>query len=198
MVVSAANADLLAAATPARAATADSPATPRPAPPAAAQPAASAFDFQLTAIDGKPMPLSTWRGQVMLLVNTASFCGFTPQYEGLQKLQEHYAKRGFTVLGVPSGDFKSQEYADNGKIREFCDATFGITFPLAEKSVVTGPNAIPLYRWVKSRIAANNQPQWNFHKFLIGRDGQVIAGFKSATTPDSAELTSAIEKALTA
>lgn len=199
MVVSASNADLLSAATPAMAATADGPAPTTVTTKAAAAPAArSAYDFQLTAIDGKPMPLAAWRGQVILLVNTASFCGFTPQYEGLQKLQERYARRGFTVLGVPSGDFKSQEYDDNAKIREFCDATFGITFPLAEKSVVTGAHAIPLYRWVKSRIRVNNQPQWNFHKFLIGRNGQVIAGFKTTTTPESPELNAAIEQALTA
>lgn len=192
MIVSASNAGLLETAAPARAATAAPTVTP-----AAAQ-APNAFDFQLTAIDGKPMPMQAYRGQVVLLVNTASFCGFTPQYEGLQQLQDKYAARGFTVVGVPSGDFKSQEYDDNGKIREFCDAHFGITFPLAQKSVVTGARAIPLYRWVATQITANNQPQWNFHKFLIARDGRVIAGFASATTPQSPELTGAIEQALTA
>ena len=212
MIVSATSAGLVTAATPANAAvvagggagagvpaaisdagTANEPASAEPAPAAR-----SAFDFTLTAIDGKPMPLSQYRGKVLLLVNTASFCGFTPQYEGLQKLQDRYAEQGFTVLGVPSGDFREQEYDDNGKIREFCEVNFGITFPLAEKSVVKGAQAIPLYRWVKTRITRNNEPEWNFHKFLIGRDGAVIAGYKSAITPDDAELNAAIRKALVA
>ena len=165
------------------------------APAAATQ---SAYDFKLTRIDGKPMPLSAYKGQVVLLVNTASMCGYTPQYDGLQKLQQAYAAKGFTVIGVPSGDFMSQEYDSNAKIKEFCDTKFGITFPMSEKSVVKGPNAIPLYRWAKTQIAAENEPKWNFHKFLIGKDGHVIAGFNSKVTPESAELQAAIQKALKA
>ena len=172
-------------------------AAPKPAV-SAATPAKSAYDFTLTRIDGKPMPLSTYKGKVVLLVNTASFCGFTPQYEGLQKLQQDYAAKGFTVIGVPSGDFMSQEYADNAKIKEFCESKFGITFPMAEKAVVKGPGAIPIYRWAKGQLPAENEPKWNFHKFLIGKDGHVIAGFNSKVTPESPELQAAIQKALKA
>lgn len=166
---------------------------------AAPAPAAkSAYDFKLTRIDGKPMPMSAYKGKVVLLVNTASMCGFTPQYDGLQKLQTTYAPKGFTVIGVPSGDFMSQEYDDNAKIAEFCETKFGITFPMAEKAVVKGPKAIPIYRWAKVQVPTENEPKWNFHKFLIGKDGQVIAGFNSKVTPDSPELQAAIQKALKA
>ena len=168
------------------------------AKPPAAPAAQSAYDFRLTRIDGKPMPMSAYKGKVVLLVNTASMCGYTPQYDGLQKLQQTYADKGFTVIGVPSGDFMSQEYDDNAKIKEFCDTKFGITFPMSEKSVVKGPNAIPLYRWAKTQIPAENEPKWNFHKFLIGKDGHVIAGFNSKVTPESPELQAAIQKALKA
>lgn len=164
-------------------------------PPATA---GSAHDFTLTRIDGKPLPLDAYKGKVVLLVNTASFCGFTSQYEGLQKLQQSYAAKGFTVIGVPSGDFMSQEYDDNGKIKEFCETKFGITFPMAEKAHVKGANAIPLYRWAKTQLPTENEPKWNFHKFLIGKDGKLIAGYNSKVTPDSAALTAAIEKALKA
>lgn len=156
------------------------------------------YAFNLTRIDGKPMPLSAYQGKVVLLVNTASMCGFTPQYEGLQKLQQNLGPRGFTIVGVPSGDFRSQEYDDNAKIKEFCESKFGITFPMAEKSHVTGAQAIPLYRWVKAHLKAENEPKWNFHKFLIGRDGKPVAGFGSKVSPDSTELQAAIEKALKA
>ncbi|TPE59262.1 glutathione peroxidase [Sandaracinobacter neustonicus] len=171
---------------------------PPPAPKPSAPAAKSAYDFTLTRIDGKPLPLSAYKGQVVLLVNTASFCGFTPQYEGLQKLQQAYQAKGFTVLGVPSGDFMSQEYDDNGKIKQFCDTKFGITFPMAEKAHVKGDQAIPLYRWAKTQIPVENEPKWNFHKFLIGKDGKIIAGFNSKVTPESPELTAAINKALKA
>ncbi|QMW22269.1 glutathione peroxidase [Sandaracinobacteroides saxicola] len=158
----------------------------------------SAFDFTMTRIDGKPLPLAQYRGKVMLVVNTASFCGFTPQYEGLQKIQTKYAAKGFTVLGVPSGDFMGQEYDDNGKIKEFCETKFGINFPMAEKAVVTGAKAAPFYQWARTQISENNVPKWNFHKFLVGKDGRIIAGFGSRTTPESPEMTKAIEAALKA
>lgn len=166
--------------------------------PATPVQARTAHDFTLTSIDGKPMPLSAWRGQVVLLVNTASFCGFTPQYEGLQKLHAGLAPRGFTVIGVPSGDFMSQEHDSNAKIKDFCETQFGITFPLAEKAHVKGERAIPLYRWVRATLPSENEPKWNFHKILIGKDGRPIAGFGSRVTPDAPELRAAIEKALRA
>jgi glutathione peroxidase len=158
----------------------------------------SAHDFTLTRIDGKPMPMSAYKGKVVLLVNTASFCGFTPQYEGLQKLQQAYQAKGFTVIGVPSGDFMSQEYDENGKIKEFCETKFGISFPMAEKAHVKGDKAIPIYRWAKAQLPVENEPKWNFHKILIGKDGKPIAGFNSKVEPGSPQLTGAIEKALKA
>ncbi len=157
---------------------------------------ASAHDFAMTRIDGKPLPLSQFKGKVMLVVNTASMCGFTPQYEGLQSLQNSYAKKGFTVIGVPSGDFQGQEYGSNAEIKEFCETRFGINFPMTEKSVVKGANAAPFYRWAKAGLAAENEPKWNFHKFLVGKDGKLIAGFGSKVTPESPEMKRAIEAAL--
>ncbi len=165
------------------------------APAMKAKAAQNLYDFNLTALDGKPMPFSAYRGKVVLLVNTASFCGFTPQYEGLQKINKELGPKGFVVVGIPSNDF-NQEYDDNGKIKEFCEATFGVTFPMSEASHVKGADAIPLYKWVKTEIAQENEPKWNFHKILIGRDGHVIAGFESKVTPESPQLSGAIQKAL--
>jgi glutathione peroxidase len=167
-------------------------------PPMAAVQAAKmkATDFQLTAIDGAPLPLAKFKGQVVLLVNTASFCGFTPQYEALEKIQTNYKPRGFTVIGVPSGDFAGQEYATNGEIAGFCKSKFGINFPLAEKSDVVGPDALPIYKWAAARLGADKTPKWNFHKYLIGKDGSLVAAFPSKVTPDSPEMRVAIEAAL--
>lgn len=156
----------------------------------------SAWDFNLKTIDGKPLAMEQFRGKVVLLVNTASMCGFTPQYDGLEKMQRELGPKGFTVLGVPSGDFMNQEYDDNAKIKDFCETRFGISFPLAEKSHVTGTKALPIYRWAKANLRANNVPKWNFHKFLIGRDGQLIAGFPTKTKPEDPALQNAIAKAL--
>ncbi|WCT73542.1 glutathione peroxidase [Sphingomonas naphthae] len=170
------------------------PATP---PMAAAQAARmKATDFQLVAIDGAPLPLKKFKGQVVLLVNTASFCGFTPQYEALQKIQTEYKPKGFTVLGVPSADFGGQEYAKNSEIAGFCKSKFGINFPLTEKSDVVGPQAIPIYKWAAAKMGADNTPKWNFHKYLIGKNGQIVAAFGSKATPDSPEVRAAIEGAL--
>lgn len=168
------------------------PATP-PLPDAAAK---RATDFDLVGIDGKPLPMKRFAGQVVLLVNTASMCGYTPQYEGLQALQAEYAERGFTVIGVPSGNFLGQEYGSGEEIASFCQTKFGIGFPLTEKSDVVGRAALPIYRWAAAVLGAKNRPTWNFHKYLIGRDGQLIAAFGTGTTPDDAAITSAIESAL--
>lgn len=155
-------------------------------------------DFTLTAIDGAPLPMKQFAGKVVLLVNTASFCGYTPQYDGLQKLQTSYEGKGFTVVGVPSGDFLSQEYKSNKEISTFCKAKFGIKFPLAEKGDVIGKNAIPIYRWAAAILGQDNTPRWNFHKYLIGRDGRLIAAFGTKTTPQDPAVTGAIETALRA
>lgn len=168
-----------------------SAAAPAPAPK-------SAFDIIMTTIDGQPMPLAQFKGKAVLYVNTASFCGFTPQYEGLQKLQTSYAAKGFTVVGIPSGDFAGQEYDDNAKIKGFCKSKFGINFPLAQKSSVIGPNAVPFYRWAEAELGDAATPKWNFHKVLVGKDGRAVAAFASKVTPNSPQLVAAIEGALKA
>jgi glutathione peroxidase len=151
-------------------------------------------DFTLTGLDGKPLPLSQFKGKTVLLVNTASMCGFTPQYDGLEKLQTTYEAKGFTVVGVPSGDFLGQEFGTSKEISEFCRTKYGIKFPLAEKAHVKGKDAIPLYQWATAATAS--PPAWNFHKYLIGRDGKVIAAFPSKVKPDAPELVKAIEAAI--
>jgi glutathione peroxidase len=158
----------------------------------------SAFDFTMNTIDGKPMPFAQYKGKVLLVVNTASFCGFTPQYEGLQQLQDAYKAKGFTVIGVPSGDFGGQEYDDAGKIKTFCESKFGIKFPLTEKSVVKGAAAAPFYRWAAATLGPDKTPQWNFHKYLVGRDGKLIAAFPSKSEPMSGEVTGAVAQAIAA
>jgi glutathione peroxidase len=129
-------------------------------------------------------------------VNTASKCGFTPQYEGLEALQQRYAGRGFSVLGFPSNDFKQQEPGSEKEIQEFCTLTYGVKFPMFEKVRVIGPEATPLYRSL--RQATGVEPGWNFHKYLIGRDGRVLANFPSKVKPDDPELLAAIQRALEA
>jgi glutathione peroxidase len=163
---------------------------------AAAPLASTVYDFTMTTIDGKPMPFDQYKGKVLLVVNTASFCGFTPQYEGLQKLQDTYKDQGFTVIGIPSGDFMGQEYKSNGEIKTFCESKFGIKFPLSEKSVVTGSKAIPFYRWASDVLGPDKAPKWNFHKYLIGRDGKIITAFSTKTTPMSPEVTGAVAAAI--
>lgn len=134
-------------------------------------------------------------GDVLLIVNTASKCGFTPQYEGLEALHAKYKSKGFAVLGFPSGDFKAQEFEDEDKIREFCTLTYGVKFPMFQKVHVVGEQATPLFR----QLAKDSQPpKWNFHKYLVGRDGRLIADFGSKTVPNDKALVAAIERALAA
>lgn len=137
-----------------------------------------------------------YAGQVLLVVNTASKCGFTPQYEGLEALHQKYSPQGFAVLGFPSNDFMGQEPGSEAEIQEFCTLTYGVKFPMFEKVVVRGAEATPFYRELAS--ATGDQPGWNFHKYLIGRDGTVVASFGSRTKPDAPELVEAIEKAIAA
>ena len=165
--------------------------------PAPAQTAkATAFDHLFEAIEGGPLPLAKWRGKVLLVVNTASFCGFTPQYEGLQALWERYEARGLVVIGVPSNDFGAQEPKSESEILGFCKGAFNVTFPLTTKELVSGPQAHAFYRWALERLGAGAAPRWNFHKYLIGRDGQPIAGYGSTVEPLSPQLIRAIEAAL--
>jgi len=145
--------------------------------------------------DEKPQSLCQYSGKVLLVVNTASYCGFTPQYQGLEALYAKYRDRGLVVLGFPSNDF-AQESGDNKQIAEFCENTYGVKFPMFSKSNVRGAQANPLYRQLAQ--ATGRQPLWNFHKYLIGRDGKVIASYTSLTKPDAADLVRDIEKQLVA
>jgi glutathione peroxidase-family protein len=157
--------------------------------------AGSVYDFTMETIDGKPLALSSYKGQVLLIINTASKCGFTKQYAGIQQLYEKYKDRGLVVLGFPANNFGGQEPGTNEEIQQFCTTRFNVTFPMFGKISVKGGNTHPLYGWLTSH--PNGKPvAWNFNKFLIGRDGNLIAHFGSRTAPEAAELISAIEAAL--
>lgn len=157
--------------------------------------AGSAHDFTFEAIEGGPLALSQYQGKAVLVVNTASQCGFTPQYEGLQKLWTDYKDKGLVVLGVPSNDFGGQEPGSNQEIKQFCEMNFAVDFPMTEKVAVTGKDAHPFYQWARS-IDTEAVPRWNFAKFLIGPNGELIETFGSRTRPDSKELRAAIDAAL--
>jgi len=137
---------------------------------------------------------AAYDGQVLLVVNTASKCGLTPQYEGLEALQQRYADRGFSVLGFPSGDFMNQEFEDEEQIAEFCTLNYGVQFPMFERVSVKGSGATVLFRRLAE--ATGVEPGWNFHKYLVNRDGEVVAQFGSRTTPEDAAVIAAIEAAL--
>ncbi|HSW19832.1 MAG TPA: glutathione peroxidase [Ramlibacter sp.] len=145
--------------------------------------------------DEKPQSLCQYSGKVLLVVNTASYCGFTPQYKGLEELHARYKDRGLVVLGFPSNDF-AQEKATNQEIADFCENTFGVKFPMFGKSSVRGADANPLYRQLAAQTG--RQPLWNFHKYLIGRDGKVLAHYSSLTEPTDKALLAAVEKELAA
>ena len=162
---------------------------------AAAEPAV-AYGFGFTAIDGAPLPLSAFRGKVVLVVNTASLCGFTKQYDGLEALYTANKAKGFVILGVPSNDFGGQEPGSEAEIKKFCTVNFNVDFPMTTKNVVRGPQAHPFFKWAKARLGSSAEPKWNFHKILIGRDGQPIAAFSSMVTPQDKTLKAAIDKAL--
>jgi len=159
----------------------------------------SIYNISLTDIDGKSTSLKAYKGKVLLIVNVASRCGYTPQYAGLEALQEKYKDQGFTVLGVPCNQFGSQEPGTNEEIKQFCSSKYQVTFPLSDKIEVNGPNRHPLY----ALLAGGGSPfpgdiKWNFSKFLIGRDGKILKRFESKVKPDSAELTQAVESAIAA
>ncbi len=158
--------------------------------------AASAHDFTFTNIDGTPMPMTAYQGQVVLAVNTASACGFTPQYDDMQALYETYQDQGLVVLGIPSNDFGGQEPLSAEGIKEFCEVNFNITFPMTDKTVVKGGNAHPFYQWAADELGMIAKPRWNFHKYLIGRDGQLINWYSSTTSPTSSKVKKAVEAAL--
>ena len=162
--------------------------------PAAA--ASTAHDFSFTSIDGGDLSLETYRGKVVLLVNTASVCGFTGQYEGLQSLWTEYKDQGLVVLGVPSDDFGGQELDDAKQVKEFCTLNYGIDFPMADIVRVKGPNAHPYYKWVADAHGGLAVPRWNFHKHVIDGNGDLVDWFASTTGPKSGRLRKAIETAL--
>ncbi len=180
-VLSPASAQAQAAASPALAATAKCP---------------TALNHTFPRLqDEKPQSLCQYAGKVVLVVNTASFCGFTPQYEGLEALYGKYKEKGLVVLGFPSNDF-SQEQGDNKQIADFCENTYGVKFPMFAKTSVRGQQANPLYRQLS--LATGRQPLWYFHKYLIGRDGKIIASYSSLTAPDDKGLRKDIEQQIAA
>jgi len=163
--------------------------------PVAAQTCPAVLDHRFARLqDESPQDLCQYRGQVVLVVNTASYCGFTPQYEGLEKLYVQYAARGFTILGFPSGDFGNQEKASNKEIAEFCYNTYGVKFPMFARSSVKGDAANPLF--VALARDTGQAPRWNFHKYLIDRQGKVVASFPSQVEPLDKRLTGQIESLL--
>lgn len=164
--------------------------------PIIAQAAPRAYDYAFPSIDGGELALETYAGKVILLVNTASQCGFTGQYEDLQTIWEQYRDRGLVVIGVPSNDFGAQEPGSNDDIKNFCTVNFNVDFPMTEKVVVVGDTAHPFYRWAKQQLGDRSRPRWNFHKYLVGRDGELIDWFSSMTNPTSKTMRRAIETAL--
>jgi glutathione peroxidase len=156
------------------------------------------YDFKATAIDGTPLPLAQFKGKVVLLVNTASECGFRQQLSDLQTLYKAYGSQGFTVIAVPSGDFRNQEKATNKEVAETCQSLFGVRYPMTEKDHVIGPDANPLFKWSAAVLGDAAVPKWNFHKILIGRDGRPITAFPTRVNPTSPEVAAAIQAALNA
>jgi glutathione peroxidase len=159
------------------------------------------YDFTLNTIDGQPAPLSAYKGKVVLLVNVASKCGYTPQYTALESIYEKYKDRGFVIVGIPANNFGAQEPGTNQEIKTFCSSKYHVTFPMMAKVSVKGSDITPLYQYLTDKSAhpqTGGEIGWNFTKFLVGPDGKVIARFDSKVTPDSPEVTSAIEKALSA
>ena len=162
---------------------------------AGATSATTAWDFSMPSIDEGVLDFSTFRGRVLLVANTASFCGYTYQYKGLEQLHADLEPRGLTVIGIPSQDFE-QESGDNKTVKQFCELTYGVKFPMAGLSHVRGPEAAPFYAWVREQ--RQWQPGWNFNKVLIGRDGRILGTFASSDEPHGANLSPAIEAALAA
>jgi len=156
----------------------------------------NAHDFSFKTIDGKPLPMKSFSGKPVLVVNVASFCGLTPQYSDLEKLHETYGPKGLVVLGVPCNDFGAQEPKSEGEIAKFCETSYGVKFALTSKEKVLGATAHPLYRWIAGKLGDEALPKWNFHKYLIGKDGSLQGAWPSRVRPGSSEITGAIEKAL--
>jgi glutathione peroxidase len=161
--------------------------------------ASNVYEFTMNSIEGAPMPLAKFEGKVMLIVNVASKCGFTPQYEGLEAVYEKYKDQGFVIVGFPANNFMGQEPGTNEEIKTFCSTKYNVKFPLYSKISVKGEDKAPLYQFLTDTAAnpkTGGEIKWNFTKFLVDRNGKVIARFESPVKPDSPEVTAAIEKAL--
>ena len=161
--------------------------------------ATDAYGFTFKSIVDEPVKLSDYKGKAILIVNTASKCGFTKQYEGLQKLYETYQDRGLVIIGVPSNDFGGQEPGTEAEIKQFCEGIYKITFPMMSKEKVSGKDAHPFYKWAAAQKKGGlifSTPRWNFHKYLIAPDGTLAASFGSQVTPESSEILSAVEAVL--
>ena len=155
----------------------------------------SFHDFSIESISGGDISLSDYKNKVVLLVNTASQCGFTPQYAGLQKIYDRYKDDGFVVLGVPSDDF-NQELSSDDDVKKFCEIRYGVNFPLTSIQKIKGDSAHPLYKWISGNTSVIGQPRWNFHKYLISKEGKVLNWFSSMTSPTSDGLLKQVEQAL--
>ena len=153
-----------------------------------------ADDFEFKDLDGSSLKLSDYKNKVIVIVNVASQCGFTNQYEDMQKIWEKYQSRDFVILGVPSNDFGKQEPGSNEEIKNFCEAKFGISFPMTEKVIVKGPNAHPFYIWARENHGKSAIPKWNFHKIIIDKEGKVNETFTSITNPSSKKFIKVLEK----
>jgi glutathione peroxidase len=160
--------------------------------------AASIYDFTLPSIEGKPMPLAEYKGKVLLVVNVASRCGYTPQYSALEAIYKKYEDQGLVILGFPANNFGGQEPGTNAEIKTFCSAKYNVTFPMYSKASVKGSDITPLYTYLTTEAnpKLTGDIKWNFTKFLVDREGHVIRRFEPATTPDSPEVVAAIEAAL--
>ena len=157
------------------------------------------FDYTLNTIDGQPAPLAAYKGKIVLLVNVASRCGFTPQYTALESIYARYKDRGFVIIGIPANNFGAQEPGTNQEIKTFCQSKYNVTFPMMSKVSVKGEDKTPLYQYLTDKSVnpkTGGDIQWNFTKFLVGPEGQIIARFEPKVTPDSPEVTGAIEQAL--
>ena len=156
----------------------------------------NAYDYSFQSIDGGELPLATFKDKVVLVVNTASKCGLTPQYDGLEKLYSDYRDQGLVVLGVPCNQFMGQEPGTEAEIKDFCETRFSVDFPLTAKTDVKGDSAHPFYKWAKAELGEAADPAWNFHKILVGKDGQLIGAFGPRTEPQAPEVVSAVKAAL--
>ena len=154
------------------------------------------YDFNFKDLDGSTISLSEYKNKVIVIVNVASQCGFTSQYEDMQKVWDSYQDKGLIMIGVPSNDFGNQEPGTSSEIKNFCEAKFGITFPMTEKTAVKGENAHPFYKWARDNYGKKAIPKWNFHKIIVGKNGKIDSTFASITNPTSRKFIKALEKAI--